>query len=482
MEYIPGEVSTEVTFTATIAPKNTPTKAVNASGVTSWIEGEQISVYYKKTGDDDAYGQAIATVGAPNPDGSASITATLSDAKNGGTVKFVYPASLANDKGDDIDEEELLTKQSGILTYGGSGKDYSISKNFDAATGSGTLVTDGTTCGTAAPITLTNRVCICKFSLFTPDGQTYHQITQLEKVIVTVGDKTYDVELKGFGTGNPNIYIAMLPVTDATALIGAYNGGEAAPGGPVIYTQAYASELEHVTLTAGKFYQNVPVQLVDRNSYITSIVTNTIPDGETIILNNASIVVSSGPAIQCAGDATIILMASSSVVTLDGNEAAIFIPEGKTLTIRGPGSLTAKSTTSGGAGIGGGVCKNCGNINICSGTVEAYGGFFAAGIGCGNLANCGNITICGGTVTAIGGGCGAGIGSGQTGRFASISITDGITSVTAIKGTSAEAPIGRGYEDTGSGTVTIDGTTEWAKETTHLSLDLSELMWILTHK
>ena len=64
----------------------------------------------------------------------------------------------------------------------------------------------------------------------------------------------------------------------------------------------------------------------------------------------------------------------------------IYVPKGKKLTIKGSGSLTAKSVgfetippMAGGIGAGNG--KSCGSIFIEGGTVTAYGGLNAAAIG-----------------------------------------------------------------------------------------------------
>ena len=65
---------------------------------TAWKSGEKIAIYYQKTNGD--YDKATATVGTPTADGSAPITATLTGAIDGGTVKFVYPASLMDKNGD----------------------------------------------------------------------------------------------------------------------------------------------------------------------------------------------------------------------------------------------------------------------------------------------------------------------------------------------------------------------------------------------
>jgi hypothetical protein len=148
--------------------------------------------------------------------------------------------------------------------------------------------------------------------------------------------------------------------------------------------------------------------------------------------------------ITCLGDATIILKdgSTNTVKGFKANYPGIQAgPTGKTLTIKGTGSLTA-SSYGGGAGIGGGYLIACGNIEIQGGTVTAKGGNNGAGIGSGVSASCGTITISGGTVSATGGEDAAGIGSGAGagGSCGNIKITAGVTSVTATKGGGAGAP------------------------------------------
>ena len=198
--------------------------------------------------------------------------------------------------------------------------------------------------------------------------------------------------------------------------------------------------------------------------------------------------------IDCLGDATINLVGTNSVKVENCDDAAIFVPEGSTLTIEGTGSLYAQGGT--GAGIGGDEGRNCGNIVINGGTITAISDGYSAGIGsrnhksCGDItinggivtaegsqyaagigsgggygdgSSCGNITITGGTVTATGGEKAAGIGSGEHGSFNSITIGIGITSVTATAGAwngygISPKPIGYGNDDQSNpGTITISG-------------------------
>ena len=96
--------------------------------------------------------------------------------------------------------------------------------------------------------------------------------------------------------------------------------------------------------------------------------------------------------INSPGDATLVLEGNNTVKGFYYDYPGIHIAEGKTLTIKGTGSLTASSNGYG-AGIGGGDEISCGNIVIEGGTITAHGGDYGAGIGSGLRGSCGSITI-----------------------------------------------------------------------------------------
>ena len=218
-----------------------------------------------------------------------------------------------------------------------------------------------------------------------------------------------------------------------------------------------------------------------------------IADGATVTLKDVNINgVNTGDyawaGITCAGDATITLEGTNTVKGFHAFYPGIYVPEGKTLTIEGEGSLNASGngpstgigggfymhcgnivinggniTATGGnynAGIGGGgvgfgdegTVIRCGKITINGGTVTATGGESAAGIGCGYYGASNDITITGGTVTATGGEYAAGIGSGEGGSCGAINISGGTVTATAVKWA---AGIGGGNNNGASGTITI---------------------------
>jgi len=196
---------------------------------------------------------------------------------------------------------------------------------------------------------------------------------------------------------------------------------------------------------------------------LASNVKISIADGATVTLKDVTINGVNNPdygwaGITCAGDATITLEGANMLKGFNQEYPGIYVPEGKTLTIEGEGSLNA-SGNGRSTGIGGGYYKNCGDIVINGGNITATGGSYNAGIGGGEGGDCGAITITGGTVTATGGGYAAGIGGGNDANCGNITISGG--NVTATGGQFA-AGIGggkRGFGTSICGNITISGGT-----------------------
>lgn len=405
-----------------------------------------------------SYATTTATVQSVDETGAATIIAPLDKVPMGSTVRLIYPASLHNKTGG-IDESKLVNQKGNLTGLGG------ISREFDACTGEGEISVRGGKVTLDDIVTMKNEVCICKFHFdivenygesgpsrnFSPitinDGNG-HEYT-------ITSDRTSDLDAfpRGFNRSD-DIYVAMLPVS-----------GKAMTFSTVYGPNTYSYTVMSTALEAGKFYRNLgTIQLVKGGYTSGNNVTVTIPDGGTYTLSNANIGVTSGPAIQCAGNATIVLEGTNFVTTSASGQPAIFVPEGCTLTIQGTGSLTATANGGNGAGIGSGSNGTCGNIVINSGTITATGGSQSAGIGSGYKGSCGTITI----------------GSD-------------VTSVTATSGYHAYNPIGSGSYGS-CGTVTIDGTTSWVagQATEHFNWDVStteniggtqaSTTWTLTRK
>ena len=259
-----------------------------------------------------------------------------------------------------------------------------------------------------------------------------------------------------------------------------------------------------VTLYAQWFDGDISVLTGDFVAPTGSVLTGTlggnykisIADGATVTLNNVNIpgaelseedmedyekLLSLGDGIRCEGDCEIIL-ADNSVNNVVGYFSGIFVPEGKTLTIKGNGSLVAKSNGIG-AGIGGRYNTSSGDIVIKGGYVSAFGADYGgAGIGCGFVMDetitCGNINIIGGSVSAVGG-CGAagiGLGIAEFGNVygGSITIAERGVNVTAKRGECDfddelgphSIGLGYGYNATNTiGTITIGQTVTGPIET-----------------
>ena len=190
-----------------------------------------------------------------------------------------------------------------------------------------------------------------------------------------------------------------------------------------------------------------------------------IADGATVTLRDAHIngvnkLDCMWAGLTCEGNAALILEGTNYVKGFHWYYSGIYVPKDKTLTIKGSGSLDT-SSNGGGAGIGGGRLRDCGNIVIEDGTITATGGKWAAGIGGGYYGDCGNIVVDGGTINSTGGAWAAGIGGGRYGKCGNITITNNITqitaaTVTATKDTDAPHSIGAG-EGRSCGTVTMGG-------------------------
>ncbi len=149
----------------------------------------------------------------------------------------------------------------------------------------------------------------------------------------------------------------------------------------------------------------------------------TIAEGATVTLKDAHIDGVDDDAcwwagLTCEGKAIILLEGVNSVRGFHRNYPGIIVPQGKTLTIDGDGSLDASSSGYG-AGIGAGseTSVNCGDIIIRGGSITARGGEYSAAIGGGSFdTSCGSVTI-----------------------------TDGVRQIIAKKGAHAPYSIGSGY-------------------------------------
>lgn len=486
-------------------PDNT-TKVITAT----WAENEEVALVYEVGGETKVTKATVSAVSDGTDGktvGTATITATLdANVTNGTNVTLIYPYSMVETSGTNIGKlkDNAFTGQNGALTGDGS-----ISKNYDLRQGKGKIYYNGTDAATLKDnVAMASQIAIWKLTTKKDLGSGSSEDLSVTKFSAFANG--YSAQATFTSTANV-FYLAVPAGTSGLTFLA--TGANAST--TYIYNKA------SVTLNASTYYEST-VTLTQQNTRTISDTdgevelkdgdvvsgtggTNTklfIADKATVTLNgltNNSITSSLKQAgIKCLGDATIIL-ADGTTNTLKGRYEmpAIFIPEGKTLTIRGGGTLIADNTGAGtnaagigggdepcgnivieggtitakasyGAGIGGGGNgKSCGTITISGGTITATGDGFAAGIGSGDSGTCGDIAIRGGTVTATGGGHAAGIGSGTNGTCVNITISGG--TVTATGGDYA-AGIGSGEAYNASitcGDITISGGTVTATGGVH---------------
>ena len=492
------------------------TRGLSLNGNTlnvKWNEGEKVVVMQ----DDDELGTLTATPD-PNDPTKATLTGELDELDLEEDIEFHLHSASCD-----------YSRQSGVLLS--KDGENSIEENFDYALCTVEAESDKIKTSVVKDpdgdeqydeyylvtieggITLESQQAIVKFTLVDKaDATTPMNVTRLE---------VYD--------GYYNIFVE--PVSPTNALYVAVNSGGVESDYHLKAVTAtgdvYTYDRSDVTFLCGKYYE-VKVQMTKQQPatidlsklsepYIAvngDVLTGTlsedvnvkisITDGATVTLQDVTI---EGwdhekydwAGLTCEGDATIVLKNVNSVRGFYFIQPGISVPVGKTLTIRGDGTLNVQSNNSlhpyedvYGPGIGGRINNDCGNIriesgtvnaighkrspgigsskeNICGnititgGTVTATGGDYAAGIGAGEgfSARCGNITITGGTVTATGGQEAAGIGCGLNSHCGNITISNS-ASVTATKGGRAPYSVGIGYNDVVGkptcGTITIGGT------------------------
>ena len=450
----------------------------------TFAEGDQIAVVYENASNELVKETVTIAAGDISTDSkSAKFTVTMTNPKASGTLKYIYPAAMAG--ATDVDYTKLNT-QNGTLA--------SLASNLDLATFEGTLT------GTELPAsaTLENKLAILalKIKKSADESDITSTITGM-----TLSDGTNSYSITGIDDTDDHIYAAIQATSGANiscfATTASGNYTKSLTSKTYAANNIYNLGLKMNAATTVSLPNANTDQTIENGStlsgFLGSNVKISIADGAIVTLKGVTI--NSGgnyksgdyAGITCVGDATIILEGDNTVTGFNDSYPGIYVPEGKTLTIQGTGTLNASSnglgagigggkgiycgnivikggeiTATGGmecAGIGGGKESTCGAIYISGGTVTATGGEAAAGIGCGAGASCGNITISGGTVTATGGGSAAGIGCGAVAyACGTITITSGVTSVTATKGNYAPNSIGKGENGEEDITVNIGGT------------------------
>ena len=495
-----------VTMKTTVSlSENASTRALTEAGVKTFTAGDQIAVVYEQaSGTAKAVSVELASDDITESGKKAAFTVTLSSPKANGKVRYIYPASRAATYiASDVAPDNAATINYAALNTQ-NGTFDKIASNLDLATFDGTMTAQGNLPKTAS---LINPLTIGKFTIKNSDG-TSDLTSSITGLSINDGTNIYAVTRTA---DEGPIYVAMKPITSSQTVVfnatdNTYYYTKSVSGQTLAANNIYDIKVKTTrgvdlsALTTEYIAQNGDVLMgtLDATHYPVKI---SIAAGATVTLNGVNIIgihedddAHKHAGITCLGNATIILADGTTNIVKGFHENYSGIQPAHntsgdeyTLTIQGTGTLNASTngdSAGSGAGIGSGNSDRCGNITISGGNVTATGGHSSAGIGCGKFGKCGIITISGGTVTATGGPNAAGIGSGTEGTFTSINITDAILSVIAARGdANATAPIGRGYNDTTSGAVTIDGTTTWTAgtNTTHLIFTESGNTWTLSY-
>ncbi len=221
-----------VTLTTTIGfdEGDEATKALTSGGVKTFAEGDQIAVVYTNTGNSTArsLSNALTSNNIASNRRRAGFTMTLTNPKVGGSVKYIYPASMAKEDGS-INYDALYSNQDGTLV--------SLASTFDLAVYEGTMTQNAEL--PSGECTLSNRLAILAITLKNKGGSTEitSSITNL-----TITDGTYTYAVTRTAAAGP-IYVAIRPTSSASITIMASDG-----------TNGYNKTLSSKTYEAGKIY------------------------------------------------------------------------------------------------------------------------------------------------------------------------------------------------------------------------------------
>ena len=429
-------VGETLTLTATVIPDYAASKV-------TWSSSDEAVATVNENGVVTAKTEGTATITATTDDGKKTATCTV-------TVTYVLVTGVSlSQTSAKLHSGETLALTATVSPANATNKRVTwSSSNQDVATvdenGVVTAKTEGTATITATTddgkktvtcaVTVTH-VLVTGVSL----SQTSAAIEAGETLKLTATVAPANATYKGVTWSSSNTAIAT--VADGVVT------GKAAGMATITVTTVDGQKTATCAVTVNddesdEFLVDLSMLTEDYTAFDGDILTGTlgkkvkisIANGATVTLRNATINgigIGYWAGITCLGDATIVIEGENSVMGFYYAYPGIYIPKGKTLTIRGDGSLTASgknhNSASCGAGIGGGYYMECGNIVIEGGTINATGGRQSAGIGGGAFSGCGNITI-----------------------------TSGVTSVTATKGDRCPYSIGGG-ERGWCGTVTIGG-------------------------
>lgn len=376
-------------------------------------------------------------VGAASATFSGSLTYT-----GGGTPasSLALTATLVSAQQTDGAEVTIAADKTVTVNYG-----TALCTSVDEAVKKYSLLTGSSTYG-ARSFTLSQGTAFLNFAITLIDGTTAG--TDITATVANVGGSSRTGSITAI-TEDGKVKVKFVAPVATQTLSGAtfkINDNPVASFGGSATLAAKVYHINRTLLTSS--VTNYEAQDGDILTGTGGLATHiTIADNATVKLNGVDLTtIGNSESYKWAGltglgDCTLILEGSNYVRGGDSSCPGIHNAPGKTLTIRGNGSLTASSNGYG-VGIGGNGYTSgssewaCGNIVIEGGTIIANGGWEKAGIG----GKCGNITITGGNVTATGGTHAAGIGTSASGTCGNILISGGTVNAN-----------GSGYYDVGIG-------------------------------
>ena len=486
----PANPTEPKTYTMTIQASKgdaSTTRGLSLDGKTlnvKWDEGEEVYVVQQE--DNDPYGYYVLGKLTATPDTEdptmATLTGTLTIAPtHKRNIEFYLHSANSDYRG-----------QTGVLLS----DDNSIEKKYDYAmaiarwdvSGEFTVDEENKTVSVPGGLSFQGTQAIVKFILKDKKGNA---INAKSLTIRGLRFSTVDNICLYHPYNSSNFEEGPLTITPAAPTSEIYAAIRTMELYPMLFTLTvidendvrYTYEKTDVQFFNGKFY-SISVKMNDTRVDLSTLTENyvakdgdilmgelkknikvSIADGANVTLRDLSIEGVEGEygdkypwaGITCKGNATIVLEGNNTAKGFEDVYPGIYVPEGKTLTITGDGSLTASSNGYG-AGIGAGTNMACGDIVIEGGTITANGGVGCAGIGAAGSGNCGNITITGGTIEATGQQSAPGIGAGDLARCGNITIENTVDMVTATRGNMAYYSIGVSASGGTCGTITIGGT------------------------
>jgi len=258
VEEQPENKSKTVTLTTKVSMDGAATKALTATGVKTFAEGETMAVIYDNgTSKVKAVSHALEDGDLIDGGKSARFTFDLETPNTSVAVTYIYPAVMADETGVD---DGKLNLQDGTLA--------SLSSSLDLATQ--IAAWEGTSLPAA---TLVNRLAILAISLKDSYGNNISSITSMT---ISYGTYNYAISPKSNETEiNTPVYVALRPRDNANIAVTVNDG-----------SKNYTKSLTGKTYAAGNGYNvtwNFPIVLNISNPIVGHVIC---VDGKNYVYSN----------------------------------------------------------------------------------------------------------------------------------------------------------------------------------------------------